>query len=63
MQRSFKVVLEKNDSNCYTVTVPALPGCVTQGKNKDEALARIREAFRDTWKHCRLKGYQCRTVI
>ncbi|CEO89553.1 type II toxin-antitoxin system HicB family antitoxin [Syntrophaceticus schinkii] len=45
MQRSFKVVLEKNDSNCYTVTVPALPGCVTQGKNKDEALARIREAI------------------
>jgi antitoxin HicB len=45
MQRSFKVVLEKNDSNYYTVTVPALPGCVTQGKNKDEALARIREAI------------------
>ncbi|HHV33962.1 MAG TPA: type II toxin-antitoxin system HicB family antitoxin [Syntrophomonadaceae bacterium] len=27
------------------LTVPALPGCVIQGKNKDEALARIREAI------------------
>ena len=56
MQRSFKVVLEKNDSNCYTVTVPALPGCVTQGKNKDEALARIREAIQGYLETLEIEG-------
>lgn len=45
MSRRFKVVLEKNDSGGYTVTVPALPGCVTQGKSRDEALERIQEAI------------------
>jgi predicted RNase H-like HicB family nuclease len=28
MQRRFKVILEKNESGGFTVTVPALPGCV-----------------------------------
>ena len=27
------------------VTVPALPGCVSQGDSRDEALANIREAI------------------
>ncbi len=29
----------------YTVTVPALPGCVTQGNSKKQALERAREAI------------------
>jgi antitoxin HicB len=29
----------------YTVTVPALPGCITEGKTVDEALARVRDAI------------------
>lgn len=29
----------------YTVTVPALPGCVTDGTTIDEALERAREAI------------------
>ncbi len=29
----------------YTVTVPALPGCITQGPTIDEALARAKEAI------------------
>ena len=41
---SFKVVLEYNEGY-YTVTVPALPGCVTQGRTKGEALERAKEAI------------------
>lgn len=43
----YKVVLERNedDDGYYTVTVPALPGCVTQGRTKQEALGRVREAI------------------
>lgn len=56
MQRRFKVILEKNESNGYTVTVPALPGCVTQGKDKDEALERIQEAIQGYLEALELEG-------
>ena len=44
---SYKVILERNDDEegYYTATVPALPGCVTQGATKEEALERIKEAI------------------
>lgn len=43
---SYKVILEYNEGY-YTVTVPALPGCVTQGRTKKEALERAKEAIQD----------------
>jgi predicted RNase H-like HicB family nuclease len=39
------------DGNGYTVTVPALPGCVTQGKSRREAIKRAQEAIR-----CHIEG-------
>lgn len=33
------------DAQGYTVIVPALPGCITQGSTKEEALANAREAI------------------
>ncbi len=40
-----KVVLEKSDEGGYTVYVPALPGCISEGDTLEEALANIREAI------------------
>ncbi|MFA5944180.1 MAG: type II toxin-antitoxin system HicB family antitoxin [Candidatus Thermoplasmatota archaeon] len=40
-----KVVLEPSDDGGYTVTVPALPGCISEGNSKAEALRNIREAI------------------
>ena len=45
MLRRFKVVLEPNESGGYTVYVPLLPGCISEGDNREEALANIREAI------------------
>ncbi|MCL6611308.1 MAG: type II toxin-antitoxin system HicB family antitoxin [Peptococcaceae bacterium] len=46
MPRKFKVILSwDNETQVYVVTVPALPGCVTQGKNREEALERAQEAI------------------
>ncbi|WP_018086873.1 type II toxin-antitoxin system HicB family antitoxin [Desulfurispora thermophila] len=46
MQRRFKVILEWcPDEKVFVVTVPALPGCISQGKNREEALERIQEAI------------------
>lgn len=41
-----KVVLRKDlAAGGYVATCPALPGCVSQGDTKAEALANIREAI------------------
>jgi predicted RNase H-like HicB family nuclease len=40
------VVLEPSDEGGYTVYVPALPGCISEGETVDDALANIREAIR-----------------
>ena len=43
--RKFRVILEPNESGGYTVTVPLLPGCVSEGDTREEALSNIREAI------------------
>lgn len=40
-----KVVLEPSDEGGYSVVVPALPGCVSEGETREEALQNIREAI------------------
>jgi predicted RNase H-like HicB family nuclease len=39
------VVLEPSEDGGYTATVPALPGCISEGNTRVEALANIREAI------------------
>jgi predicted RNase H-like HicB family nuclease len=38
------VVLEKQEEGGYTVYIPSLPGCISQGESKEEALINIKEA-------------------
>jgi len=42
---SFTIHLEPCEVGGYTVTVPALPGCVTQGENYEEAVAMAEECI------------------
>jgi predicted RNase H-like HicB family nuclease len=39
------VVLEPSDEGGFTVFVPSLPGCISEGDSEEEALANIREAI------------------
>ena len=41
----FKVVLEENEEGGFTIFVPSLPGCISEGDTKDEALQNIKEAI------------------
>ncbi len=43
--REYEVVLTPEEDGGYSVTVPALPGCTSQGETREEALAMIREAI------------------
>ena len=45
MRYSYKILLTKEEEGGYMVTVPALPGCVTQGDNFEEAIAVAQEAI------------------
>ena len=43
----YTVVLEYDEEiDEYAAIVPALPGCTSQGKTKEEALSNVREAIR-----------------
>jgi len=41
---TYKILLHKEPEGSYTVTVPALPGCVTYGDNVDHAIIMAKEA-------------------
>ncbi|HEX9869207.1 MAG TPA: type II toxin-antitoxin system HicB family antitoxin [Candidatus Tectomicrobia bacterium] len=42
---TFVVTLEVGEDRYIIAECPALPGCVSQGKTREEALANIREAI------------------
>ena len=42
----YKVVVEPQEEGGYTVYVPILPGCVSQGETVEEAMANIKEAIK-----------------
>ncbi len=52
----YTVILEREADGGYVVSVPALPGCVSQGDDRDEALANIREAIQLYIEDCREAG-------
>jgi len=41
----YRIVLEPQEEGGYTVYVPALPGCLSQGETAEEAMANIKEAI------------------
>ena len=41
----YRVLIEQDEDGVFVAHVPALPGCVTQGSSRDEAVANIREAI------------------
>ena len=41
----FKVLLEPSEQGGFTVYVPSLPGCISEGESVEEALENIKEAI------------------
>ena len=41
----YRVLIEPDEDGVFVARAPALPGCVSQGSSRDEALANIREAI------------------
>lgn len=44
-QRTYRVLLTPEDEGGFSVSVPALPGCFTQGETIEEAIQMAKEAI------------------
>ena len=41
----YRVIIEQDEDGIFIAQVPALPGCISQGKTRREALNNIKEAI------------------
>lgn len=41
----YRVLLEQDEDGVFVAEVPALPGCISEGTTRTEALANIKEAI------------------
>jgi len=42
---SYPVILDQNDNGRWTVTCPVLPGCISEGDTKEQAMRNIKDAI------------------
>lgn len=56
---TYRVVLNEEPEGGYTVTVPALPGCITYGENVEEALSMAKEAIEGYIAILKIKANVC----
>ena len=66
MERTYEVVLEPAAEGGFTVFVPGMRGCVSEGDTEEEALENIKDAIQgwlDTWEQVeKERGGLLRTV-
>ncbi len=41
----YRIIIEQDEDGVFVTEVPSLPGCVSQGKTRKEAILNIREAI------------------
>jgi predicted RNase H-like HicB family nuclease len=42
----FAIVIQRDEDNFFVASVPALRGCHSQGKTREEAISNVKEAIR-----------------
>ena len=42
----FRVLIEQDEDGVFVAECPNLPGCISQGNTREEALANIQDAIR-----------------
>ncbi|MBM4038953.1 MAG: type II toxin-antitoxin system HicB family antitoxin [Planctomycetes bacterium] len=45
-KRVFQVIIEQDEAGYYVAECPALKGCYTQGKTREEAMENIKDVIR-----------------
>ncbi len=52
----YRVYLEQDEDGVFVVTCPALPGCISEGRTRAEAMDNIREAIEGYLKSLKKHG-------
>lgn len=47
VQMKFQVTVDRDEDGVWIVECPAIPGCVSQGATRDQALTNIQDAIRE----------------
>ncbi len=42
----FRIIIEQDEDGMFIAQCPSLPGCISQGKTRKEALDNIKDAIR-----------------
>ena len=42
----YRILIEQDEEGMYVVECPSLPGCISQGRTRSEALANIQDAIK-----------------
>jgi len=42
----FRIIIEQDEDGVFVAEVPSLPGCISQGKTRKEALTNIKDAIK-----------------
>lgn len=46
MDMKFRIIIERDETGMFVIECPSLPGCISQGKTRSEALENIKDAIR-----------------
>jgi len=41
----YRIIIEQDEDGVFSANVPTLPGCISQGNTRNEALVNIKEAM------------------
>lgn len=41
----YRVMIEQDEDSVYVAEVPSLPGCISQGQTREEAVENVKEAI------------------
>jgi antitoxin HicB len=52
----YTIILVPEDNGGYSVEVPVLPGCYTQGETREEAISMAKEAIEVYLESCKAHG-------
>jgi predicted RNase H-like HicB family nuclease len=53
----FNVTIDRDEDGVWVVECPSIPGCVSQGATKEEALENVKDAIRQCLQVRAEKGY------
>ena len=52
----FRIIIEEDEDGMFVAETPALPGCISEGKTRGEALDNIRDAIKGYLESLRKHG-------